>query len=271
MAGRDHVLPDDVRDLVHAVLAHRLLPSADAVLARRTPEDVLTGAARPRARCRGRGRAPEGAVHCPPPRPAGRYGRRRDPTRRGRAGISLAALTMRGRSFLAAGVTAVLCALVLDQRDLLRVGSCSRCCPIGALVAHQPVPLPARAQAHDRPGPGRRRHHRARAPGAREPHPAVDPGAARGGPGALRARALAAVRARPAAGRPPCGGHLHAAVRAPRPVRAGPAAAAADRPVRHVRGRPARSPASTSSSSSRGPTRWPAGRRRASGPARASR
>jgi len=42
MAGRDHVLPDDVRDLVPAVLAHRLLPSADAVLARRTPEDVLT-------------------------------------------------------------------------------------------------------------------------------------------------------------------------------------------------------------------------------------
>jgi MoxR-like ATPase len=43
MAGRDHVLPDDVRDLVHAVLAHRLLPSAEAVLARRSPEDVITG------------------------------------------------------------------------------------------------------------------------------------------------------------------------------------------------------------------------------------
>jgi MoxR-like ATPase len=42
MAGRDHVLPDDVRDLVPAVLAHRLLPSSDAVLARRSPEDVLT-------------------------------------------------------------------------------------------------------------------------------------------------------------------------------------------------------------------------------------
>jgi MoxR-like ATPase len=42
MAGRDHVLPDDVRELVHSVLAHRLLPSADAVLARRNPDDVLT-------------------------------------------------------------------------------------------------------------------------------------------------------------------------------------------------------------------------------------
>jgi MoxR-like ATPase len=43
MTGRDHVLPDDVRDLVHAVLAHRILPSAEAVLARRSPEDVLAG------------------------------------------------------------------------------------------------------------------------------------------------------------------------------------------------------------------------------------
>jgi len=42
MAGRDHVLPDDVRELVPAVLAHRLLPSADAVLARRSPDDVLS-------------------------------------------------------------------------------------------------------------------------------------------------------------------------------------------------------------------------------------
>lgn len=41
MDGRDHVLPDDVQALVHPVLAHRLLPSADAQLARRTPEDVL--------------------------------------------------------------------------------------------------------------------------------------------------------------------------------------------------------------------------------------
>ena len=43
MAGRDFVLPDDVRDLVPAVLAHRILPSAEAVLARRAPEDVLAG------------------------------------------------------------------------------------------------------------------------------------------------------------------------------------------------------------------------------------
>jgi MoxR-like ATPase len=54
MAGREHVLPDDIRELAHAVLAHRLLPSADAVLARRSPDDVLsavlTQVAQPRAR-----------------------------------------------------------------------------------------------------------------------------------------------------------------------------------------------------------------------------
>jgi MoxR-like ATPase len=43
MQGRPHVLPDDVQALVLPVLAHRLLPSADAQLARRSPEDVLSG------------------------------------------------------------------------------------------------------------------------------------------------------------------------------------------------------------------------------------
>jgi MoxR-like ATPase len=43
MQGRSHVLPDDVQELVVPVLAHRLLPSADAQLARRAPEDVLAG------------------------------------------------------------------------------------------------------------------------------------------------------------------------------------------------------------------------------------
>jgi MoxR-like ATPase len=41
MQGRPHVLPDDIQELVVPVLAHRLLPSADAQLARRAPEDVL--------------------------------------------------------------------------------------------------------------------------------------------------------------------------------------------------------------------------------------
>lgn len=43
MQGRPHVLPDDVQALVLPVLAHRLLLTPDAMLARRTPEDVLGG------------------------------------------------------------------------------------------------------------------------------------------------------------------------------------------------------------------------------------
>ena len=41
LEGRDHVLPDDVHRVAAAVLGHRLLLSADAVLARRTPGEVL--------------------------------------------------------------------------------------------------------------------------------------------------------------------------------------------------------------------------------------
>ena len=39
--GRDHVLPDDVQALAVPVLAHRLLLTADAQLARRTAQDVV--------------------------------------------------------------------------------------------------------------------------------------------------------------------------------------------------------------------------------------
>lgn len=42
MSGRNHVLPDDVQVLAHVVMAHRLLPSTDAQLSRRTPEDVVS-------------------------------------------------------------------------------------------------------------------------------------------------------------------------------------------------------------------------------------
>lgn len=41
VAGRDHVLPDDVQDLAEPVLAHRLVPSAEARLSGRTPSDVV--------------------------------------------------------------------------------------------------------------------------------------------------------------------------------------------------------------------------------------
>ena len=41
MSGRDYVLPDDVQDLAGPVLAHRLLPTAEAQVLRRTPEAVV--------------------------------------------------------------------------------------------------------------------------------------------------------------------------------------------------------------------------------------
>jgi MoxR-like ATPase len=42
LAGRNHVLPDDVQALAGPVLAHRLLLAADAALGRRTAEQVVS-------------------------------------------------------------------------------------------------------------------------------------------------------------------------------------------------------------------------------------
>ena len=41
LAGRDYVIPDDVSGLAVQVLAHRVIPSADAQLARRTASDII--------------------------------------------------------------------------------------------------------------------------------------------------------------------------------------------------------------------------------------
>jgi MoxR-like ATPase len=42
LAGRDHVLPDDVQTVAVPVLAHRLLLTPDAAAARRTAEQLVT-------------------------------------------------------------------------------------------------------------------------------------------------------------------------------------------------------------------------------------
>jgi MoxR-like ATPase len=42
LAGRDHVLPDDVQAMAVPVLAHRLLLTPDAALARRDTQRVVT-------------------------------------------------------------------------------------------------------------------------------------------------------------------------------------------------------------------------------------
>jgi MoxR-like ATPase len=41
LEGRDHVIPDDVQVLAGPVLAHRLIPSSETQLARRTTSDVV--------------------------------------------------------------------------------------------------------------------------------------------------------------------------------------------------------------------------------------
>jgi MoxR-like ATPase len=41
MEGRDYVVPDDVQSLAVSVLAHRLLPTAEAQVARHSPESVV--------------------------------------------------------------------------------------------------------------------------------------------------------------------------------------------------------------------------------------
>jgi MoxR-like ATPase len=42
LEGRDFVIPDDVQALAVPVLAHRLLPTAEAVIERKGPERVLS-------------------------------------------------------------------------------------------------------------------------------------------------------------------------------------------------------------------------------------
>jgi MoxR-like ATPase len=44
LSGRDYVSPDDVSALAVPVLAHRVLPSTDAQLARRTVSDIISSA-----------------------------------------------------------------------------------------------------------------------------------------------------------------------------------------------------------------------------------
>lgn len=44
--GRDFVIPDDVQSLAGPVLAHRLLPSAEAMVERQTPEETLAAIVR---------------------------------------------------------------------------------------------------------------------------------------------------------------------------------------------------------------------------------
>jgi MoxR-like ATPase len=41
LSGREYVLPDDIQELAGPVLAHRLLPTAEAQVGRRTAEQIV--------------------------------------------------------------------------------------------------------------------------------------------------------------------------------------------------------------------------------------
>jgi len=57
MAGRDYVVPDDVRELADQVLAHRLLPTVEASMSGRTTQaalaQIVSAVAMPESRRRG--------------------------------------------------------------------------------------------------------------------------------------------------------------------------------------------------------------------------
>ncbi len=133
LSGRGFVVPDDVQAVAVPVLAHRLLLTPDALAARRSAADLVRGA----------GRAAAGAR-----RPA-RSGLT-VPTVAGR----LSGLTTRGRCLLAGGVATAVCAVVLDERDLLRIGAFVAVAAAARAAAGRPRPPrgPGRARAGPRRG-----------------------------------------------------------------------------------------------------------------------
>ena len=114
------------------VLAHRLLPNVEAAMGGRTTAAIL-------AAHRGR----------PVPVPV-------DATGRAAVREALAALTVRGRAFLAAGITTVVCAIVVGQTRWSGSASWSPRCRCSPPVG-RPLPLPARAGPHGQPAARRRR------------------------------------------------------------------------------------------------------------------
>ena len=92
--GREYVLPDDIARWPGRP-AHRLLPSVEAAMSGRSTATILEG------------------ILAGVPVPAAPDSIVRE---------ALAGLTVRGRAFLAAGATAIVCAVLLGQPALTRVG-----------------------------------------------------------------------------------------------------------------------------------------------------
>jgi MoxR-like ATPase len=107
--GRDYVIPDDIQVLAAPVLAHRLLPTAEALVERKLPGQVVT------------------RIVEQTPLPRALPG---DATMRGLLG----ALTVRGRSFVAAGGAALLCGVFIPEPDLVRIGGLLLALPLLSAV-----------------------------------------------------------------------------------------------------------------------------------------
>ena len=178
--GRDHVLPDDVQSIVMPVLAHRLILSGEAQLARRS------AAGRPR-------------------RPAAPRARGARSTADGASWLAFAdVLTGRGRAFVASGVTLAAAGWGLGFPDISRFGVLLLVLPIVTGVSSRRQRASLRVERHSSPSRGRRRRarhrHRRHVQRRHPPHPA----APRGGAPQPRPRRPAPVPPRPApAGRGP--------------------------------------------------------------------
>ena len=75
--------------------------------------------------------------------------------------MALAGLTSRGRTFVAAGITCIAGGVVLDQRDLVRVGILLLALPVTAAIFLTRARYRIAAAAPSRPQPGARRQRRA--------------------------------------------------------------------------------------------------------------
>ena len=120
LEGRDYVVPDDLQALAVPVLAHRIIPTAEAQLAgvpptRSWPTSCTACRCRPTATPRSPYHEPSGAAAGRPVTNAVR------PAEAITVREALRGLTGRGRCFLYGAAAAALCALILGENDLLRI------------------------------------------------------------------------------------------------------------------------------------------------------
>ncbi len=74
----------------------------------------------------------------------------------------LGALTVRGRSFVAAGAAAIVCGLLIPEPDLLRIGALLMALPLLSAFGAGPGQVPAVLRAPGDPVPAARRADRRR-------------------------------------------------------------------------------------------------------------